>query len=269
MQRTGLFSQDLHGATVSRATSVEDLIAAYRLVHDVYVETGFMRPHRSGLRVRLFEAMPETATFIARKDERVVGVLSMVPDSPAFGLPSDLAFKAELDGLRRTGAKLGEVTNQAVSVDHRQSGIATELIRCAFAHRYLKGWDESVTTISPQHAPFYEVLGAREIGGRRSYSPLIYDQVVAMSNNSCDRWDPRHEPEPGDRFIHRYMITTNPYWSQMAQWDADAKRAFLEPGLLRRLFVEERGLLAQCSQAELEALRNTWGDARFASVWRP
>src|SRR5690349_15279258 len=87
LKRTGLFGDDLKGCTIERACSAEDLRQAYRLVHDVYLGTGFIHPVPSGMRLRIYETTAETATFIAKFEGRVVGVLSVVEDSPDLGLP--------------------------------------------------------------------------------------------------------------------------------------------------------------------------------------
>ncbi|MCK4625963.1 MAG: hypothetical protein KAV00_11675, partial [Phycisphaerae bacterium] len=61
LKRTGLFSNDTQGAEIIRATTLEDLIGAYRLTHDMFVQQGYIHPNESGIRVRSFEALPETA----------------------------------------------------------------------------------------------------------------------------------------------------------------------------------------------------------------
>jgi len=61
------------------------------------VERGYIKPTECGMRVRCFEALPETATFVAHVKGEIAGVLSVVGDTPEFGLPADRAFKGEID----------------------------------------------------------------------------------------------------------------------------------------------------------------------------
>src|SRR6185312_919209 len=82
LQQGGLFTGDTKGATIRRAFTAEDLRKAYALVHDVFLGTGYMKPEPSGIRLRMFETLPETATFVAEVDGNVVGVLSVVGDTP-------------------------------------------------------------------------------------------------------------------------------------------------------------------------------------------
>lgn len=159
LKRAGLFSGNTEGAVIERACSVEDLRKAYRLVHDVFLGTGYISPEPAGLRLRIFETTSEMATFVAKVDGRVVGVLSMIGDTQDFGLPCDSAFKVELDALRASGAKLCELTNQAVEEEYRKSAVPTELMRCAMAHSLDAGYDENIATVSPSHNGFYELFG--------------------------------------------------------------------------------------------------------------
>lgn len=51
------------------AETREELEEAYRITHDAYVESGYMNPNPSGIRVSLFNALPHTLTIIARQDQ--------------------------------------------------------------------------------------------------------------------------------------------------------------------------------------------------------
>ncbi|KPK49027.1 MAG: hypothetical protein AMK72_05570, partial [Planctomycetes bacterium SM23_25] len=105
LKRLGLFDADDRSVVVRRAIVRDDLARAYRLVHDVFVDKGYIDPGPNGIRIRLFEALPEMATFVAEVDRRIVAVMSIVPDSEDLGLPSDKAFSQELDGLRSAGRR--------------------------------------------------------------------------------------------------------------------------------------------------------------------
>ena len=266
LQRSGLFGQDTHGATIERACNFADLEKAYRLVHDVYVAAGYIRPQLSGLRVRMFEASPEEATFVAKIDGRIVGVVSVAVDSPELGLPSDVSFKAELDALRAGGSRLSEMTNQVVSEEYRKSGVATELMRCAAAHVIQGSYDEAIATISPSHSAFYRILGFREIGAARSYSTAVYDPVVALSVDVGQYRQAEAELDEASRFIHHFLADGNPFMKRVAKWNRQARDQFRDAYLLRRLFITETGFITQCSNTELQFLEHAWGRRLFASA---
>ena len=267
LTRAGLFGTNTHGAIIEQASTFHDLQQAYRLVHDVYVESGYIRPDTSGIRLRMFEASPDEATFVAKIEGRVVGVVSVAADSVALGLPSDTCFKEVLDELRAQGARLSEMTNQAVAAEYRKSGIATELMRCAAAHVIRGQFDENVAVISPNHAAFYKILGFREIGTPRSYSDTVYDPVVALSTGLDQYRKP--VPDPGDEtrcFVQNFMADGNPFMAQVEQWARAAAAHFRDSQLLRQLFISETAFITQCSKEDLAFLKRIWGRRPFNSV---
>jgi hypothetical protein len=52
----------------------------------------------------------------------------------------------------------------------------------------------------------------------------------------------------------------------VTEWAQEARRDFLNPDLLKKLFVLEENFLARCSPAELEILHRRWGHDVFAAV---
>jgi len=263
LKRLGLLGDDTKGAVIRRAMSLAELVEAYRVVHDTFVEQGYMQPDPTGIRVRPWEAIPETATHIAVKDGRVVGVMSGVIDSP-LGVPSDHAFPKEIDDLRSQGRKPLEGTNWLVTKAFRGSSLLGEQLRAGTAHALVKGCTDILGSVSPRHAGLYESIGYEVIGSERSYSDKFIDPVVLVRldlsalEESCARGD--HE------FLMSYWVKDNPYISIVPDWIAQAEAAFRDPQLLRELFVEQGCLLPRCSSEELEKIRRAWGDVLFQAV---
>ena len=156
LKRVGLFDRQNHEVVVRRATSVADLAEAYTLVHDVFVEQGYIHPAPTGIRVRAFEALPQMVTFLAQIDGKTVAVMSIVQDSSALGLPSDKAFAKEIGVLRAQGRRLCEITNLAVLSEYRRSNAFPELTRATYAQARAWHCDDEFIAISPGHATFFE-----------------------------------------------------------------------------------------------------------------
>ncbi len=269
LKRAGLYGQSMEGITILRAVHLDDLREAYRLVHDIFVEEGYILPHPSGLRVRPYEAMPETATFIAKARGRVVGVQGLVLDCPELGLPSDGAFKGEIDPLRGQGRLIGEATNEAVDACFRRSGVTTELMRCCFAHALVAGCTDLITTVSPGHAKFYELLGFERISPVRSYSARVHDPVVVVRLRLDvleERFAGVSRDDGDEGFLMAYYIEDNPYHRQVRAWSQAAAEAFRDPEMLRELFLAHGGLLEGCCRRELAAIRKRWGEELFERV---
>ena len=266
LKRSGLFGDDTKGAEIVRASNIHDLRSAYKLVHDVYLGTGFIEPEKAGMRLRIFETTPEMATFVAKVGDRVVGVLSILADTPELGLPSDAAFRVELDALRASGQKICEITNQAVAKDFRKSAVPTELMRCAMAHATVRGCDEIVATVSPSHGSFYELLGFREIGSERTYSEKLHDPVVTLGMRVDQYRFPQSGLNETEQFIHRFLAGENHYLPFVKAWDAEARENFLDADLLLQLFGKERNFISECDPTELAMLHQRWGSELFAKV---
>ena len=268
LKQSGLFGQQTLGAVIERACTLDELRQAYQVVHDMYVDEGYIHAHPSGMRIRIFEALPEMATFVAfsEHEHRTVGVLSVVADSPDLGLPADVVFRNELNGLRAAGARVCEVTNQVVVDGYRKSGVPTELIRCVMAQILVSKFDEVVALVSPNHAGMYRLLGFRQIGTVRSYSHTIHDPVVAMSMHVHQFHRPLESTDPADEFARLFLVDCNPYLSQVPAWDEEAKNWFHERHLLRHLFVLEEKLLQRCSPDQIVALRHRWGSQLVSEV---
>lgn len=266
LRRTGLFGDDLKGCSIQRACTADDLRQAYRLVHDVFLGRGFIKPDPARMRVRIYETTPETATFIAKVEDRVVAVLSVVEDSPDLGLPSDCVFKSELDALRQAGRRLCEVTNQAVADDYRKSAVPTELMRCAIAVSLTEGFHEAIATVSPSHNGFYDLLGFRQIGSQRSYSKTIDDPVIALSMDIDQYRQPQCGLSAAAQFIRQFLTDGNRFLSRVSEWANEARDSFLNPDLLRQLFVLDRNFLAKFAPSELGILHQRWGHETFVAV---
>jgi hypothetical protein len=149
----------------------------------------------------------------------------------------------------------------------RQSSATTELMRCSVACALARGFDEILACVSPGHGGFYDLLGFREVGARRSYSPKIDDPVVLLSLDLHElRTCGRADHDEVRQFMHRFFVSKNPYLPPMEGWLVLARHIFRKPEALRDLFLTRSGLLERCSAAEREAIRRRWGREVFSEV---
>ena len=270
LKRAGLFSNDTHGAKITRAASLEDLSEAYRLVHDVFVERGYIRPQANGYRIRVFEAMPETATFVAKCGSEMVGVTSVLVDSPDLGLPSDQVFGPEIDALRAQGRQVCEGTNWLVAESHRKSAVMSELMRSSFAHAMAEGCTDFIGSVSPGHARFYGLLGFETLAGPKNYSNEVEDPVVLVRLDLAGLSKRFEGVEASDnqveRFLKQYYVDENPYHRFVGGWKVLSDRLFADPISLGELFVHRSGLLSDCPAEVCRALRKRWSAAVFDAV---
>ena len=71
-------SADKDNLELKIAQTPQELQECFRLLHDAYVGSGFMKPDPSGLRVTLYHALPTTTTLCAKWNGEVVGTISLI-----------------------------------------------------------------------------------------------------------------------------------------------------------------------------------------------
>lgn len=225
LRRMGLFSNSEDKEfEVKRAFSKTELECAYKIVHDIFVEQGYIRPLPSGMRLRPFELSKHLATFIAcSKDGNVGGVLSLMQDTKALGLPSDTAFYSEINLLRKEKGTISEVTNQVVLKNNRSTSMTTELMQAIIAQAIHKKNTAIIIAISPSESTFYqELLHFEIISEVKSYSTEINDPVVLMKLDIEKIPLIDSTSKEGQLFAKKYLIDNNPYTSKVAAWESEA-----------------------------------------------
>ena len=270
-QRTGMLGGRPFAGEILRATTAETLTEAYRLVHDIYAQEEYILPEPTGIRIRPFEACPEMSTFVGIADGEVVGVMSIVPDSPDLGLPSDHVFGDELDGMRAEGRRVAEVTNLAIGSGHRKSDLFFQLTKACFAQTANWHHDNAFIAICPRHTPFFrDVLQFKPCGMPRNYSDEVTDIVDGMTMDFRTNTHQYIEIDKllGDEaFLHATFFQKNPFYKLCKEWSAVAPKMFRDHKFLQVLFVDAGKLLDRCSWDELEAIRRRWGAHVFAKVF--
>lgn len=199
------------------ADTRQELDAAYRLVHDVYVKEGYSDHHESGMRVNLRYALPTTATVIGKLGEQVVITLTVIGDSP-LGLPMDMIFSEELYRLRCRGRYVAEVGALAShpSFRRRQQAIAlfADKAIVRYAIRNL-GADDMVIAVNPKHEWVYKHLLLFETISRgvKDYHYVKDAPAIAMrlDLNACvERWRRAYAGRPAGRNFHEFYVEENP-----------------------------------------------------------
>lgn len=140
------------------AETREELEACFKLLHDAYVESGFMEPHPSGMRVTLYHALPTTTTLLASFDGRVVGTLSLIRES-SLGFPMQRIF--DIDAVRSVGGNIAEVSALAVDRRFRSVGGTILFPLMKFMYEYATRYFDTrhlVIAVNPRHIGMYESL---------------------------------------------------------------------------------------------------------------
>ncbi|PTT87971.1 hypothetical protein DBR42_10585, partial [Pelomonas sp. HMWF004] len=140
------------------AETQEELEECFRILHDAYVSSGFMKPAASGMRVTMYHALPTTTTLCAKYDGRVVGTMSMIREG-VFGFPMQAVF--DLSDVRAKQGQIAEISALAVHPDFRKTGGAILFPLMKFMYQYCTEYFDTrhlVIAVNPNKIELYESL---------------------------------------------------------------------------------------------------------------
>jgi hypothetical protein len=140
------------------AETKEELEACFAVLHDAYVDSGFMKPDPSGMRVTIYHALPTTTTLCAKYDGKVVGTISLVRES-ALGVPLQRIF--DLTDVREKEGHIAEVSALAIHRDFRKTGGSILFPLMKFMYGYCTTFFDTrhlVIAVNPSHIEMYESL---------------------------------------------------------------------------------------------------------------
>ncbi len=153
---------------VGPARSFVELLAAYRLVYECYLEEGYCEPNPGAARVSIYNLLPGTTTFVSVRGDRIVGTVSVALDSP-HGLPLAEVFPERMLNLRERGRRVAE----AIMLSHKpeaakRSGLVEfeqllRLMRCVTDYARLHEVDDLCIITNPHHVDFYRRRLAFEV----------------------------------------------------------------------------------------------------------
>ncbi|MFZ4535502.1 N-acyl amino acid synthase FeeM domain-containing protein [Propionivibrio sp.] len=140
------------------AETKEELEACFAVLHDAYVDSGFMKPDPSGMRVTIYHALPTTTTLCAKYDGQVVGTISLIRES-ALGVPLQSIF--DLTSVREKEGYIAEVSALAVHRKFRKTGGSILFPLMKFMYEYCTIFFDTrhlVIAVNPSHIEMYESL---------------------------------------------------------------------------------------------------------------
>lgn len=237
---------------VAISDQVEDVDDALRIVHDGFVEAGYVDPQPSGRRIHHSYLNPGTTFFVARINGEPVGACAFIADGP-FGLPSDRAFAEENDALRAgTSDLVREIGSLVVRSAHRRS--TRRIVMRLFAALVRLSIDEFpaaplTMAVAPENERFYESLCAtqRLAGSRPLYGApamLLLTGGGLAADHCAQRATPSH------RRIDALVAEPNPSWL------TDRRSHLPPPADWLEALIDEQGVTeALIAQIELLSAR--------------
>lgn len=203
----------------------------FRLVHDVYRKEGYeLRYGReSGLWCTIHHLHPGTMMFLAEREGRDAGSVTVMPDSP-LGLPTDRIFPEPMADLRKAGRRLSEISSLVVTEEPGSipPELAMHLYRLAhLAGLHILGSTDLIASIMAHHGDFYSrFLLFDEVSRESRVSPKTGQKVSYARLNletMRERYRDRYERVSGRRNLYRWFFQ-NEDQPAIVGWLRDGRR---------------------------------------------
>ena len=251
------------------ARSREELEQAYSLVYKEYLKRGYVKESSAKLKISLFNALPQTATFVAAIDEQVIATASVIPDSP-LGLPMDRIYHEELCLLRQRKIKLCEVSMLTSDTEFFQNGTSMmlntkklffifNLFKIIFDYtRFVLRFDCISIVINPKHNLTYNYLLFQELGGLKRYEALNGAPALAKYldlhtvKGECQR---RNK----EGIYQMFFVKETPP-------ESFSGRFVLSPLDLKYFFVEKTHIFPAAAPIQLAYIKNCYPAYDFSKI---
>ncbi len=179
LQRSNL--RDLDRPSIKFAESREELEQAFALVYQTYRQKGFITtPTSHEMLYSLYSILPSTVHVIAKSYLTVISNLSIIFDTPEFGLPMDDIYKKEMDGLRSQGRWIVELSALATPREHRWKNIFHFLVQAMYWYTRYRGVNDICIAVNPRHVRYYKALFPFKEFGEEKHYPRVGAPAVAL-----------------------------------------------------------------------------------------
>lgn len=178
--------EDTVEATIREATSKQDMEGVYRLLHDAYVQQGYVESQNEQqlLYNAEFDNIPETTVLIVEASGLLLGTVSITVDGPS-GLPVDKDFGTTCNLIRKRQEILAcawRLVTRYGYADERK--LVMTLIGEAVQVALRRKVQICLCALNPKHQHFYSrLLGMKTISMCRSMKSLRNAPGICMR---CD-----------------------------------------------------------------------------------
>lgn len=266
-------TDNLPGLELKLARTKEELTAAFRLLHDNYVRSGFMAPHPSGMRLTKYHALPSTSTLIACIDGEVVGTVSLVRNG-AFGTPLEAIY--DVSDFRKRGSRIVEVSSLAVSQNFsgNHGKILFPLLNYLYHYsEYYFGVDYLAIAVNPlwwdfyRHILLFEKLKDAKVANYDFVNGAPAVGGVLDLSTARERYEAAYGHRGPKQNLFEFLGNLRlPGAVYPARTFGVVSDPVMTPELLDHFFREKSDVFAKLSEAERLALWCHYDDPRFRMI---
>lgn len=264
-------THDPAGLVFELARTQEELESAFKLLHDAYVEQGFIETQDSGMRLIVQHALPTTSILVAKIDGRVIGTISVMRNTP-LGLPMEKAFN--ISSLKLQGKRVAELSCLAIHPSFRRKmGADVFFPLTLYAAIYAKkhfGTDYLVFNLYPHHADFYNaIFGSTHLQNNKKET-IDYLGAPAtgikLDLNTVEAFALKKYSGLGPcKDLHAYtFVTSHSYFKFPDSKNGVINYPVMTPKLLQYFFIEKTKIFNNLSLLETQVLSKYYPGERYA-----
>jgi len=258
------------------AETREELEACFRLLHDAYVDAGFMKPDPSELRATVYHALPTTSTLLCRYGDRVVGTISLIRES-AMGFPMQRVF--DLADIRETGGQIAEVSALAIDRKFRSASGRILMPMLKFMYEYATRQFDTrhlVIAVNPRHIGFYEAILCFHRLKQKAVAHYDFVNGAPAVGAHLDlekdliRFKRRYSGLPPEKNLHRYFTEVelkNLHWPVKRFYTTTDP--VMVPSLIDYFFNQKTQAFEHLRLRELMLLHSIYDLPEYKSVLPP
>lgn len=242
---------------------------AYSLVYREYLERGYVKHTQAHMRYTLFNAIPQTTTFIGKLEDKLISTVTIIPDSN-LGLPMDNLYNEELNIFRQKQSRICEIAMLATDSELFAEGISMmtnstkmlvvfNLFKLLFDYASVKlNMDYMCITVNPKHKLTYDFLLFTEIGGIKMYDSVNGAPAIAMC---LDLKNIKSECE-----LKKRPVIAKIFLSEPTDPDKLNNKFIMNADDLRYFFVEKSDIFANASPQQMAHIKLLYPQIDFSAI---
>ncbi len=251
------------------ARSRSELETAYSLVYKEYLERGYINESISKFNLSIYNALPQTATFVAVLEKKMFCTATLIIDS-RLRLPMDEFYHEELNQLRKQDKRLCEISMLACDPEFFKDGVSVMLnskklffivylLKVIFDYvmEYLK-YDCICITINPNHKLTYDFLLFKDLGELKVSNHLNSVPVIGKYLDlSTVEKECKNNNKEG---LYRMFLQKN------AGFDKFRKKFEFTMDDLQFFFVERTDIFRKASMFQLDYIMQCYPTYNFLKI---
>jgi hypothetical protein len=169
--------------------NTSELQEVYRLTHDCYVNSGYCKPHPTGMVVHYapYDHIAETTILVALLDGQIVGSVSITVDGPS-GFTVDEDFNDECIAIRQEGKPVAVVWRLVVKKSEQPSRmVVVSLINEVVSRLRRFEINTALFSVNPKHENVYRRLLNMSVVARKSGSNGLENAPAVLLRGDSDK----------------------------------------------------------------------------------